>query len=85
MSPHIETFTWFRANQSSFFHVNAASFVEKQQIPILYFIVFGLTQSGLEPTIYLTRGEHANLIPLMQFRPFGILATIFRIQPKVLV
>jgi len=24
------------------------------------FIVFGLTTSGLEPTIYHTRGEHAN-------------------------
>jgi hypothetical protein len=24
------------------------------------FIVFGLTQPGLEPTIYHTRGEHAN-------------------------
>ena len=24
------------------------------------FIVFGLTRSGLEPTIYRTRGEHAN-------------------------
>jgi hypothetical protein len=24
------------------------------------FIVFGLTQPGLEPTIYCTRGEHAN-------------------------
>ena len=24
------------------------------------FIVFGLTLSGLEPTIYRTRGEHAN-------------------------
>jgi hypothetical protein len=24
------------------------------------FIVFGLTQSGLEPTIYRTRGERAN-------------------------
>ena len=24
------------------------------------FIVFGLTQSGLEPTIYRTHGEHAN-------------------------
>ena len=30
---------------------------EKQQIPIL---VFGLTRSGLEPTIYRTRGEHTN-------------------------
>ena len=25
-----------------------------------YFIVFGLTRPGLEPTIYRTRGEHAN-------------------------
>jgi hypothetical protein len=24
-------------------------------------IVFGLTRSGLEPTIYRTRSEHANL------------------------
>jgi hypothetical protein len=24
------------------------------------FIVFGLTRLGLEPTIYRTRGEHAN-------------------------
>jgi hypothetical protein len=24
------------------------------------FIVFGLTQPGLEPTIYRTRAEHAN-------------------------
>ena len=24
------------------------------------FIVFGLTRQGLEPTIYHTRGEHAN-------------------------
>jgi hypothetical protein len=36
---------------------NAVYLAEKQQIPIL---VFGLTQSGLEPTIYRTRGEHAN-------------------------
>jgi hypothetical protein len=24
------------------------------------FIIFGLTRPGLEPTIYRTRGEHAN-------------------------
>jgi hypothetical protein len=24
-------------------------------------LIFGLTQLGLEPTIYRTRGEHANL------------------------
>jgi hypothetical protein len=27
------------------------------------FIVFGLTQLGLEPTIYRTRSEHANHYP----------------------
>jgi hypothetical protein len=27
---------------------------------ITNFIVFGLTPPGLEPTIYHTRGEHAN-------------------------
>ena len=37
--------------------MNAACLAEKQQIPIL---VFGLTLSGLEPTIYRTRDEHAN-------------------------
>jgi hypothetical protein len=25
-----------------------------------YFIVFGLTRLGFEPTIYRTRGEHVN-------------------------
>ena len=25
-----------------------------------FFLVFGLTRLGLEPTIYHTRGEHAN-------------------------
>ena len=39
------------------FLLNAACFAEKQQIPIL---VFGLIRSGLEPTIYCTRDEHAN-------------------------
>jgi hypothetical protein len=24
------------------------------------FLVFGLTRLGLEPTIYITRGKHAN-------------------------
>ena len=37
--------------------VFALCLAEKQQLPIL---VFGLTRSGLEPTIYHTQGEHAN-------------------------
>jgi hypothetical protein len=35
------------------------------------FRVFGFTQSGLEPTIYRTLGEHANhFTPLMRFLPW---------------
>ena len=53
--------------------LNAKCLEEKQQIPIL--IVFGLTQPGLEPTIYCTRGNHANHyqqnsnknVPLLEF------------------
>jgi hypothetical protein len=37
--------------------LNAAYLAEKQQIQIL---AFGLTWSGLEPTIYRTQGEQAN-------------------------
>ena len=54
---HSDIFYWFRANQYLLFLLNAACLAEKQHIPI---VVFGLTRPGLEPTIYLTRGEHAN-------------------------
>jgi hypothetical protein len=58
MSLHSDTSFWFWANQSLLFLVNTACLAEKQEIPIL--IVFGLTRTGLNPTIYRTRGEHAN-------------------------
>jgi hypothetical protein len=58
MSLHSDTLFWFRANQSLLFLLNAACLVEKQHIYNL--IVFVLTRPGLEPTIYRTRGEHAN-------------------------
>ena len=54
MSPHSDTLSRFRAKHSLLFLRNAACLAEKQQIPI------GLTRMGLEPTIYHTRGEHAN-------------------------
>ena len=57
MSLHSDTLFWFRADQSLLFPLNAASLPEKQQIPIA---VIGWTRPGLEPTIYLTGGEHAN-------------------------
>ena len=57
MSPHSDTLSWFRVNQSLLFLLNVACLAEKQNSN---FTVFCLTRSGLEPTIYLTRGEHAN-------------------------
>jgi hypothetical protein len=57
MSLHWDTLFWFQANQSLLFLLSTVCLAEKQQIPIL---VFGLTQPGLEPTIYSTRGKHAN-------------------------
>ena len=35
MSPHSDTLSWFRANQSLLFILNAACLAEKQQMPIL--------------------------------------------------
>jgi hypothetical protein len=47
-----------RVDQYLLFLLNAACLPEKQQISIC--IVFGMTRSGLEPTIYRNRGEHSN-------------------------
>ena len=57
MSPHSDTLSWFRVNQSLLFPPNAACLAQKQQIPIS---VFDLSQPELEPTIYHTRGKHTN-------------------------
>jgi hypothetical protein len=69
MSPHSDTLSSFRANQSLLFLLNAACLAEKQNSN---FTVFGLTRSGLEPTIYLTRGEHTNLYTTDAVKLFGI-------------
>ena len=58
MSLHLDTLFWFRANQSLLFLPNAACLAREATDTNL--IVFGLTLSGLEPTTYRTRGEHAN-------------------------
>ena len=61
MSPHSDTLSRFRDNQYLLFLLNAAYLAEKQQIPVSSTKkVFGLTQSGLLPTISLTQGEHAK-------------------------
>ena len=58
MSPHSDTLSWFRANQSLLFLLNAVYSVEKQQIPELYSLVW--PDLGSKPTIYHPRGKHAN-------------------------
>ena len=62
MSPYSDTLSWFRANQSLLFLLNAACATKKQQIPI-----FGLTRSGLELTIYRTEASTLNITPPMWF------------------
>ena len=57
MSPHSETLSWFRANHSLIYLLNAVCLAKKQQILILF---SGLTQMGLELMIESTRGEHVN-------------------------
>jgi hypothetical protein len=34
--------------------------IPNKSIDLVIFIIFGLTQPGLEPTNYYTKGEHAN-------------------------
>ena len=58
MSLHSDTVSWFRANRSLLFFLNAACLAERSNK--YQFLVFGLTWLGLEPTIYHTWGEHAN-------------------------
>jgi hypothetical protein len=53
-----DTLSWFWANQSLLFLLNSACLEEKQQIPILKFLV--LPNRGSELTIYRTLDEHAN-------------------------
>ena len=69
MSPHPDTLSLFRANQSLPFLLNAAC-VLSGEATNTNFIDFDLTRSGLEPTICHTRGEHANhyIIDAFQYK-----------------
>ena len=55
MPPLLDILYWFRANQILVFLLNAACLATNTN-----FIVFSLTRSWLSPTIFCTRGEHAN-------------------------
>ena len=54
--PHLDTFSWFQANQSWLFLLNAVCLGEKQQIQILKSLVW--IDQGLNPRS--TREEHAS-------------------------
>ena len=58
ISPHSDTLSWFRANQSLIFLLNCYLLIGEATNTNVK--VFDMTRSGLEPTIYHTRGEHAN-------------------------
>jgi hypothetical protein len=79
MSLHWDTLFWFRGNQSLLLLLNAACLAEKQYIPIF---VFGLTRLGLKPTIYCTRGEHANYYATDAVSGYGGTVLIFILMEK---
>ena len=58
MSLHLDTLSWFGANQSLFILLNAAMLIGEARNT--NFIDFGLTQQDLKPTIYHIQGKHAN-------------------------
>ena len=60
MSPDKDIISWFPANHSLLFLLNAACCVLSWEATNTNFIVFELIRSEIEPTIYHTRGEHAN-------------------------
>jgi hypothetical protein len=57
MSPYSDTISWFPAKQSLLFLLNDSCLGEMKQTP---FHSLCLTWSGLEPSIYRTRGDHVN-------------------------
>ena len=73
MSPNSDTLSWFRANQSLPILLNAACLAEKQHISIdnLWFY-----QIGIEPTIYHTRGKHANHYTTDDVRGMSVISSI---------
>ena len=56
---HSDTLFWF--SSQPVFALSPSCCVLSREATNTNFIVFGLTWPRLEPTIYCTRGEHANL------------------------
>ena len=65
MSLHSDTLFWFRANQSLLFLLNAACLAEKQQIPILYSLVW--PDRGSNPWSTAHEASTLTITPPMLF------------------
>jgi hypothetical protein len=68
------TLFWFRANQ--LFAVSPWCRVLSEEATHTNFIFFGLTRAGLEPTIYRTRGEHANHYICREYLAYSVNITL---------
>ena len=62
---HSDTLSWFRANQSLLFLLNAVCLAEKEQIPILWSLVW--SDRGLNPQSTTLEASTLNIMPLMRF------------------
>ena len=65
MSPHLDTLSWLRANQSLVFLLNAVCLAEKQQIPIWQSL--GWPDRGLNPRSTTLEVSMLTITPPMCF------------------
>ena len=65
MSPHSDTFSWFRANQSLPFLLNASCLAKIQQIPILQCLVW--PNRGSNPQNTALKASALTITPSIRF------------------
>jgi hypothetical protein len=66
MSLHLHTLSWFWANQSLLWHLKTMCLVEKQQLPILYSLVW--PDRGLNLRSTALEANTPTIAPLIIFR-----------------
>ena len=86
MSAHSDTLSFFRAYQSLLFLLNATCLAEKQQIPILQFLVWSDRDSNLRSTTLeasMLTITHQLLSPLMLWVRISIRARCTTLCDKI--